>query len=100
MGIERDMSEELEAYRKKRDLVFEGLRDVYDLEKTEGSFYAFPAYPKGWTETEFIQACLDRRLLVVPGSAFSKRATHFRISFATSDPSLQEGIEVLRSLVK
>ncbi len=100
MGIERDMSEELEAYRKKRDLVFDGLRDFYDLEKTEGSFYAFPAYPKGWTETEFIQACLERRLLVVPGSAFSKRATHFRISFATNEKSLQEGIEVLRSLVK
>ncbi len=99
-GIGLDMSQELDAYRKKRDMVFEGLRDLYELEKSQGSFYAFPAYPKGWEEKNFLQACLEKRLLIVPGSAFSRKATHFRISFAASDETLQKGIEVLRSLVK
>jgi aspartate aminotransferase/aminotransferase len=99
-GIDLEMAKELDSYRKKRDLVFEGLGDLYELEKSQGSFYAFPAYPKGWTEKAFIQACLERRLLLVPGSAFSRKATHFRISFAANDRTLEEGIEVLRSLAK
>ena len=99
-GIDLDMSTELVSYRKKRDMVFEGLADLYDLEKSQGSFYAFPAYPEGWTEKEFLQACLEQRLLIVPGSAFSRAATHFRISFAASDEVLQKGLAILRSLVK
>ena len=99
-GLEMDMEDELQAYRKKRDFVYHGLKDFYALEKPEGSFYAFPAYPKGWTEKNFIQACLERRLLLVPGSAFSRRATHFRLSFAASDETLEKGVEVLRSLAK
>ncbi len=99
-AFDLDMEEHLRAYRRKRDLVYEGLSGDYELEKPEGSFYAFPAYPAGWNEKDFVAACLERRLLIVPGSAFSRRASHFRLSFAAPDEKLAEGVEILRELAR
>ena len=93
-----DLEDTRAAYRKKRDFVYDGLKDLYALERTEGSFYAFPAYPEGWTESAFVEACLAQKLLIVPGSAFSRRATHFRLSFAAKDEQLAKGVDMLREL--
>ncbi len=97
-ALELDMSATRDAYRRKRDRVFEVLSSAYKLVPSEGSFYAFPEYPAGMEEASFIAACLEQKLLVVPGSAFSRRATHFRISFAASDAMLERGLEVLRDI--
>jgi aspartate aminotransferase/aminotransferase len=37
-------------------------------------------------------------VLIIPGNVFSKRDTHFRISYATTDEKLKEGCEILNSL--
>lgn len=89
----------LDAYRKKRDLIYEGLKDCYDLVKPQGAFYAFPRVPNHDAD-EFIRRALRNRLVVVPGKTGSSRNTHFRISFAASNETLQRGIEVLRKLAK
>ena len=34
-------------------------------------------------------------MLIIPGNVFSERDTHFRISYATTDEKLKEGVEVL-----
>ncbi|MCA8971573.1 MAG: pyridoxal phosphate-dependent aminotransferase, partial [Planctomycetes bacterium] len=94
-----DVSRYRDEYEQKRDLVYEQLHDLYPMVPSEGSFYAFPAYPQGMSEEVFIERCLERRLLIVPGSAFSRRATHFRLSFAASDEMLREGLRVLREFV-
>ncbi len=93
-----DMGPWIKSYRIKRDLVCAGLQDRYELVCPKGSFYAFPKIPDGITEKEFIRRALKKNLLIVPGSAFSSRDTHFRISFAASDRNLERGIKVLRSL--
>ncbi|MDP6424399.1 MAG: pyridoxal phosphate-dependent aminotransferase [Planctomycetota bacterium] len=93
-----DMTAKRDEYRKKRDRVAEELSKCYELTPSEGSFYAFPAYPRGFDEESFIGACLERKLLVVPGSSFSRQATHFRLSFAVSDEMLDRGIDVLREI--
>lgn len=95
-----DVSAYRDEYERKRDLVYEELHELYDMVPSEGSFYAFPAYPAGIGEEEFLRRCLERRLLIVPGSAFSRRATHFRLSFAASDAMLREGLAVLRDIAQ
>lgn len=90
-----DMSSEIDAYRGKRDRMLAGLKGVYEVVSPGGSFYMFPAIPEGFDTESFMQAALDRRLLVVPGKAFSARATHFRLSFAATDDVLDRGIEAL-----
>jgi aspartate aminotransferase/aminotransferase len=35
---------------------------------------------------------------VIPGNVFSKRDTHFRLSYAVEDTTLERGLSVLRDL--
>jgi aspartate aminotransferase/aminotransferase len=84
-------------YLRKRDVLMDGLRGLYEFAVPEGAFYLFPRAPWG-TGTEFITAAIQHNLLMIPGCAFSGRDTHFRISYAASDETLHRGIEVLRRL--
>jgi len=93
-----DMTPWIDAYRRKRDLVVQRLSSTFRLARPGGSFYAFPALPEGVKEGAFVRAALDRRLLVVPGSAFSSQASHFRISFAAEDDVLERGLRALREI--
>jgi len=92
------MSEHIAAYRRKRDLVVEGLKGCYDLVTPSGAFYAFPRAPWG-TATEFVAEAIEKhQLLIIPGNVFSRRDTHFRISYATADAVIERGLEVLRKM--
>jgi len=97
-AMDVDMRRHIDAYRRKRDLVVEGLRDHFELVCPGGAFYAFPKAPWG-TSTEFCMRGLqEHKLLAVPGGNFSRRDTHFRISYAAADAVLERGIEALRKL--
>lgn len=88
----------IDDYRRKRDLLVEGLSDVFELTKPGGAFYAFPKAPGG-VGSEFVTKAIENNLLIIPGNIFSHRDTHFRISYAADDDTIQRGIEVLRRLV-
>jgi aspartate aminotransferase/aminotransferase len=92
-----DTTELMGAYRQKRNRIVEGLSDVYDLVAPGGAFYAYPRVPRG-TGTEFVARAIDRSLLIIPGCIFSQQDTHFRLSYAADDATLDRGIEILRSL--
>lgn len=92
-----DMSDRVTEYRRKRDRVWEGLKERYDLVKPEGAFYAFPRAPRA-SSTEFVTEALAQNLLIVPGKVFGSRDSHFRISYAADDRTLEKGIEVLNRL--
>lgn len=97
-ALDIDVSPYIAAYRSKRDRLVEALKDCYEMVRPAGAFYAFPKAPWG-TATEFCtQAIQNHELLIIPGNVFSRRDTHFRISYAVPDHVLQRGIEVLRSL--
>ncbi len=98
-AIDTDLTPHIDAYRQKRDRVVEGLADRYELVTPGGAFYAFPRVPAG-TATAFVERAIARGLLIIPGSIFSGRDTHFRLSYAASDETLQRGIELLRELAE
>ncbi len=99
-ALDVDMSEHIAAYRRKRDMIVAGLADDYELQCPGGAFYAFPKAPWG-TGTEFVtQAIEQHQLLVIPGGVFSRRDTHFRISYAADDRVIERGIEALRKLAR
>ena len=99
VAMDVDMSPQIAAYRRKRDMVVEGLSERYALVRPGGAFYAFPEVPRG-TGTEFVtRAIREHRLLLVPGSALSDRDTHFRISYAAPDEVIGRGIEALGKMV-
>ncbi len=97
-AFDYDVSEFVESYAHKRDLVYEGLKDKFELARPGGAFYAFPKAPGG-AATKFVEKAVTKNVLIIPGNVFSERDTHFRISYATSNQQLQKGIEILCSLV-
>lgn len=98
-AMEIDMQPHIDAYRRKRDMLIEGLSDLYEITRPEGAFYAFPKAPEE-SATKFVERAIANELLIIPGDIFSSRDTHFRISYAASDETIQRGIEVLRKLAK
>ncbi len=88
---------EIEAYRRKRDIIYEGLKDKFNVVKPDGAFYIFPEAPGGDGE-EFVRKAIEHNVLIIPGSVFSEKKTHFRLSFAADDRVLREGVEILNSL--
>ncbi len=97
VALEHDMVEAREAYRHKRDLIYEGLRDLYTVQKPQGAFYIFPQAPDGDGDA-FVARAIENKVLSVPGSVFSEKKTHFRLSFAAPDETIERGVEVLRRL--
>ena len=98
MAMDYDVSELVEGYARKRDLLYDGLKDTFELVRPEGAFYAF-AKASGDSGTEFVKNAIKNNILVIPGNVFSEKDTHFRISFATTDEKIQQGVDILRRLV-
>lgn len=99
VAMDLDISQHISDYRTKRDQIVQGLSDLYEIAHPNGAFYAFPKAPWG-SGTEFVTKAIEHNLLIIPGQVFSRQDTHFRISYAASDETLQRGIEVLRKLAK
>jgi aspartate/methionine/tyrosine aminotransferase len=99
-ALDVDMSAHIDAYRRKRDRVVSGLREAgYTIVKPGGAFYAFPQVPAtGASGREFVARAIENELLIIPGSIFSSRDTHFRISYAASDTTIERGLSVLAKL--
>jgi aspartate/methionine/tyrosine aminotransferase len=98
-ALDQDMSAQAEAYRRKRDMVVHALRDDFELACPEGAFYAFPRAPWG-TGSSFAAEAIKNNLLIIPGNVFSTRDSHFRISYAVEDDTLERGLEILRKLAR
>jgi aspartate/methionine/tyrosine aminotransferase len=94
-----DISPFVADYKHKRDRLVNALKDLYEIITPGGAFYLFPKAPWG-TGSEFVAEAIRNNLLIIPGNVFSKRDTHFRISYAVTDQTLERGIEILRRLAK
>lgn len=97
VAMEVDMTAHVNDYRRKRDKLIAGLKDQYELTTPGGAFYVFPKAPRG-SGSEFVTKAIENNLLIIPGNIFSRRDTHFRISYAASDTTIERGIEALRKL--
>jgi len=99
-AMDADMSREIAAYRRKRDMIVAGLSGDYELVAPGGAFYAFPKLPWG-TGMEFVGRAIEEyQLLIIPGNVFSGRDTHFRISYAAPDEVIERGIAALGKLAR
>lgn len=96
-AMDFDVSGIVADYKRKRDLVVNGLKAKFEFATPGGAFYVYPKSPRG-TGTEFVTEAIQQSLLVIPGITFSRQDTHFRISYAATDETLQRGIEILNRL--
>lgn len=96
-ALEFDVSDRIAEYKHRRDMVYEGLKDHFEVVKPGGAFYIFPKVPWG-TDHEFVAKAIKHNILIIPGSVFSERGTHFRISFTAPEDEMKRGIEMLCGL--
>ncbi len=96
-ALDYDITDYVDAYRRKRDLLYNGLKDKFELIKPTGAFYAFVKAPNGLA-TSFVEKAIKNNVLIIPGNVFSEKDTHFRISYATSDEKIEQGVKILRQL--
>lgn len=90
------------AYRAKRDRMLAALRALgYRAGEPGGAFYLFPEVPPGYAGGQaFVEEAARRKLLLVPGGVFSRRDTHFRLSYAAPDEKLERALEVFAALLR
>jgi aspartate/methionine/tyrosine aminotransferase len=96
-ALDTDMSGHVAAYARRRERVIERLSKVTEVATPGGAFYAFPRIPArlGLGGAAFFDRCLEENLLIIPGSVFSDRDTHFRLSYAVNEATLERGLDAL-----
>lgn len=100
-----------EAFKKRRDLIVEGLNSIDGIEcvKPNGAFYVFPSLEgiigksykdfKINSSLDFSDFLLSEALVaVVPGIAFGME-NYLRMSYACSDKHILEGIKRIKEAV-
>ena len=96
-ALDNPSENHVDDYRRKRDMIYDGLKNKFNVTKPDGAFYIFPEAPGGDGD-EFVAKAIENNLLIIPGSVFSEKSTHFRISFAASDDTISKGLEILNSI--
>jgi aspartate aminotransferase len=98
-ALDYDVSDLVDGYRRKRDLLYDGLKDRFEMVRPGGAFYAFIKAPGAAGASEFVEKAIKNNVLIIPGNVFSEKDTHFRISYATTDEKIRQGVEILCGLI-
>jgi aspartate/methionine/tyrosine aminotransferase len=101
MELEKvDQNKIRNTYQEKRDIVYQGLKDRFEVNKPEGAFYIFPKVPGKYRDaSEFVEKAISQNVLIIPGNVFSEKNTHFRLAFAADNKVLERGVKILTGLV-
>lgn len=102
-GPQDVVAEMVEAYRRRRDLVIDILKDAeLFIARPTGAFYVMAdVSPRGLPARDFAFALLrERGVSVAPGTAFGRVAAEaVRISLASSEEALESGVGRLAEFV-
>jgi aspartate aminotransferase len=103
VGPQETVGEMVSAYRRRRDLVVDILKDAeLFISEPTGAFYCMADISsRGMPSREFAFALLrERGVSVAPGTAFGREAAEaVRISLASSEAALEEGVGRLAEFV-
>lgn len=96
-----------EIYRRKLNLmcglIDEKLGDFVKYVRPEGGLFVWCELPESIDMLEFVKRCVDNKLAVVPGSAFTveegETTNCFRMNFSTpTDEKIIEGMNILEKV--
>jgi aspartate aminotransferase len=92
-GPQEQVEDMVDAFATRRDVLRTGLEDMgLRVPEPRGAFYVMPEVPAGW-----VDAVIDRGVVVVPGSAFGDAGSGYaRISYATDMETIREALDVMR----
>jgi len=95
-GPQESLQEMRRIYQQRREIVVDGFSKITGLTcyAPQGAFYVLLDISKtGMRARELALDLLDKEHVVVPGDAFGKTSDRYlRLSFATSEENIREGI--------
>ncbi|MDP6857034.1 MAG: aminotransferase class I/II-fold pyridoxal phosphate-dependent enzyme, partial [Candidatus Thalassarchaeaceae archaeon] len=95
------LTEFCEQYLKRRTLLCEGIEEIpgLQLRSPEGAFYAFiDITGTGMSDVEFADKALqDARVQLIPGSLIQGGEGHVRVSYATDEDQIREGLQRIKN---
>lgn len=91
-------SDILKQYKRKRDLLIDGISDAYQAAIPSGAFYLFLRTPI--PADVFVTRLAQKGLAVVPGTAFGHYKNFIRISYAVSDEEIVKIVKILKDVAK
>ncbi len=95
--IDNDISVDLEAYEKNRNLLYNALIEYgFSCAKPDGAFYLFVKSPVA-DEKEFCETAKKHRVLFVPGSSFACPG-HVRIAYCVSYEQIERSLPAFRAI--
>jgi len=101
-ALRTDVSEMVEIYRKRRDLICSRLRGMgLDFVEPDGAFYVFPSIEKyGMGSEEFcLRMIREGKLAAVPGICFGAEG-YIRLSFCYSTEEIARGMDRLEAFLQ
>lgn len=104
-GSQKSVSTMRKDYEKRRNLLVKGLNEIkgFSCIMPEGAFYAFPNIKgTGLSSFELAKKLVeDVQVVTTPGSAFGDCGEgYLRISYASDEATLQEGIDRIKSVLR
>lgn len=97
--IEHDITVDLEAYEKNRNLLYQALTDYgFTCAKPDGAFYMFVKSPVD-DEKEFCEVAKKHHVLVVPGSSFACPG-YVRISYCVSHEQIERSLPAFKAIAE
>ena len=100
-AMDVDIGAHVDEFRRRRDFVYAALKDHYEVARPGGGFYFFPKVPAAYPNaTTFVEEAIARNVLIIPGHVFSERDTHFRLSYAARQSTLEKGCAILCAMAK
>lgn len=104
-GPEEEILRIRETFDHRRKLLIDGINSIDGLScvMPKGAFYAFPNISAtGLTSEQFATSLLQsQRVVLIPGTAFGPDGEGFvRLSYATSEEKIEEGLARIRRFVQ
>lgn len=82
----------IKDYQERRDIIFNLLSKRFNIVKPKGAFYIMVEVGDA---DKFAEWALSKNVLLIPGSTFSQKNTHARLSYAVSKEDLEKGATIL-----
>ena len=94
------VSDIMEVYSRRRDLMVEGLREVgFGVESPKAAFYLWVSVPDGYTSAQLAARLLEIGVVVTPGNGFGEPGEGYvRMALTQKRDRLAEAIERIRSI--
>lgn len=100
LGCDDSVEEFNLEYRKRREIMKNGLSELPGVRviEPEGAFYIFADITgTGMTDTEFADGALEAGVQLIPASLITGGEGFIRVSYATNEGAIHEGLSRLRT---